>query len=65
MYQVQTEDAKGPFTVQVELLYQSVSYRWAKNVLDSQTEESQTFGRMVEKTGNNPVLIASQTVQSQ
>ncbi|MDO9085071.1 MAG: hypothetical protein Q7U53_02585 [Anaerolineaceae bacterium] len=65
IYQVQTDGAKGPFTVQVDLLYQSVSYRWAQNLLDSQTEESQTFGRMLEKTGNNPVLIASQTVQSQ
>lgn len=65
MYQVQTNDATGPFTVQVELLYQSVSYRWAKNVLDSQTEESQTFGRMLEQTKNIPVMIASQTVQSQ
>jgi hypothetical protein len=64
-YQVQTNGAAGPFTVQVELLYQSVSYRWAKNVLDSQTEESQTFGRMLEQTGNIPVVIASQTVQSQ
>jgi hypothetical protein len=64
-YQVQTNGAKGPFTVEVELLYQSVSYRWAQNLLDSQTEEAKTFGRMLEKTGNIPVMIASQTVQSQ
>jgi len=64
-YQVQTNGATGPFTVQVDLLYQSVSYRWAKNVLDGQTEEAQTFGRMLEKTENIPVMIASQTVQSQ
>ncbi|MBE0686332.1 MAG: hypothetical protein IH585_10055 [Anaerolineaceae bacterium] len=64
-YQIQTEGASGPFTVQVELLYQSVSYRWALNVLESQTEESQTFGRMLEQTKNIPVVIASQTVQSQ
>ncbi len=65
IYQVQTNGASGPFTVQVELLYQSVGYRWAKNVLDSQTVESQTFGRMLEQTGNIPVVVASQTVQSQ
>lgn len=64
-YQVQTGGASGPFTVQVELLYQSVSYRWALNVLESQTEEAQTFGRMLEQTKNIPALIASQTVQSQ
>jgi hypothetical protein len=62
---VQTDGASGPFTVQVELLYQSVSYRWALNVLESQTEEAQTFGRMLEQTGNIPVMIATQTVQSQ
>jgi hypothetical protein len=64
-YQVQTGGASGPFTVQVEMLYQSVSYRWALNVLESQTEEAQTFGRMLEQTKNIPALIASQTVQSQ
>lgn len=64
-YQVQTGGASGPFTVQVELLYQSVSYRWALNLLESQTEESQTFGRMLEQTKNIPALIASQTIQSQ
>jgi hypothetical protein len=47
------------------MLYQSVSYRWALNVLESQTEEAQTFGRMLEQTKNIPALIASQTVQSQ
>lgn len=64
-YQVQTDGVSGPFTVQVELLYQSVSYRWALNVLESQTEEAQTFGRMLEQTKNIPVMIASQTVQIQ
>ncbi len=63
MYEVQTSGAQGPFTVQVDLLYQSVSYRWSQNVLDSQTEEAQTFGRMLEQTGNIPVLIASQTIE--
>ncbi len=29
-YRVQTNGVSGPFTVQVELLYQSVGYRWAK-----------------------------------
>ena len=65
LYQVPTNGASGPFTVQVEMLYQSVSYRWALNVLNSNSEEAQTFGRMLDKTGNIPVLIASQTVQSQ
>lgn len=64
-YQVQTDGASGPFAIQVELLYQSVSYRWALNVLESQTEEAQTFGRMLEQAKNIPALIATQTVQSQ
>lgn len=64
-YQVQTNGASGPFTVQVELLYQSVGYRWAKNVLETQSAEAQTFERMLEQAGNPPALIASQTVQSQ
>ena len=64
-YQVQTGGANGPFTIQVELLYQSVGYRWAENLLDSQTEESKTFGRMLNQTGNIPVVVAIQTIQSE
>jgi len=62
-YQVKTGGAQGPFTVQVELLYQTVSYRWAKNVMDSQTAESQSFEGMVGQTGIALVVIASQTIQ--
>ncbi|OJX40457.1 MAG: hypothetical protein BGO78_05530 [Chloroflexi bacterium 44-23] len=62
-YQVQTGAAQGPFTVQVDLLYQSVGYRWSQNVLDSQTDEALTFGRMLKQTGNIPVKIASQTIE--
>jgi mono/diheme cytochrome c family protein len=64
-YQVQTTGAQGPFTVQVDLLYQSVSYRWSQNVLDNQTEEAQTFGRMLDQTGNIPVIIASHTAETE
>lgn len=64
MYQVQTNGAQGPFTIQVDLLYQTVGYRWSQNVLDSKSEEAQTFGRMIGQTGNIPVMIASQTVES-
>ena len=36
--------ATGPFTVQVELLYQSIGYRWAQNLMQDATPEALTFG---------------------
>ena len=34
-----------PLTVEAELLYQSIAYRWAENLRDYDAEETQRFGR--------------------
>jgi len=63
-YRIPVNPAGAPFTIEAELLYQSVSYRWAKNVLDTQSAEAQTFGGMLAQTGNVTVMVASASVQS-
>lgn len=63
-YRIPLGSARAPFTVEAQLLYQSVSYRWAKNVLDSQSEPAKDFGAMLAKAGNAPVVVASASAQS-
>ncbi len=64
-YQIPAASASGPFTIEVELLYQSVSYRWAQDVLAYDTEQTQTFSRYYDAVENAPIIVASQSLQSQ
>ena len=63
-YRIDTGNAEGPFTVEVELLYQSISYRWAQNVSAYDTEPAQTFSAYYNTWPNLPVLVTAQSVQS-
>ncbi len=63
-YRIPVDPAGAPFTIEAELLYQSVSYRWAKNVLDSGSVEAQTLGEMLSRLGNAPVRVASASMVS-
>jgi hypothetical protein len=42
-YAVSVGGAEGPFTVRAELLYQTLSFRWAHNVEDHPSEEAARF----------------------
>lgn len=37
--------AREPLTVEAELLYQSIAFRWAENLRSYDAEETQRFGR--------------------
>jgi hypothetical protein len=50
--------ATGPFTVQVELLYQSIGYRWAQNLMQDATPEAITFGGYYATVPNLPLVAA-------
>ncbi len=58
-YQIDLGQAEGPFTVTVELVYQSVSYRWVQNLLQYDTEAIHTFNVYYQALDNLPVLVAS------
>ncbi len=57
--QIDLGSAVGPFTIQVELLYQSIGYRWAQNLLQDETAEAQTFGVYYATVPNLPLVAAS------
>ncbi|HET7607232.1 MAG TPA: hypothetical protein VFL84_01030 [Gammaproteobacteria bacterium] len=50
----------GPLTVEAELLYQSISYRWAENLRAYDAEEAQRFGRYyAENAAASAAVIAT------
>lgn len=56
--QIDLGGAAGPITLQVELLYQSIGYRWAQNLMQDETTEAQTFGGYYNTVPNLPLVAA-------
>lgn len=56
--QIDLGSATGPFTVQAELLYQSIGYRWAQNLMTEETAESVDFTGYYASVPNLPLLAA-------
>jgi hypothetical protein len=54
--------AVAPLTVEAELLYQSIAYRWAENLRGYDAEETQRFGRYyAQNAASSAAVIASAT----
>jgi len=60
-YLVDTGEASGPYTITAELLYQSIGYRWAKNLSRFDAPEPLRFTGYYERLPNLPVLVSSTT----
>ncbi len=63
-YAVDIGSAAGPLTVKIELLYQTISFRWADNLREKDTYEIQRFLRYMDTVPNLPVVIASTSVEA-
>ena len=63
-YLIDTGNTAGPFLVDVEFLYQSISYRWAEDLSAYNTQQSNQFTDYYNTLSNLPVILAVQTVQS-
>ncbi len=64
-YVIALEEAQGPFTVTVQLLYQSVGYRWVENFRAYDVPEAPEISRFLsyyDQTPNVPVVVDSQTL---
>jgi hypothetical protein len=58
-------DGAAPLTVEAELLYQSIAYRWAENLRSYAAEETQRFGRYYAENAAasaTPIATATATV---
>jgi hypothetical protein len=62
-YVVDVNGAQGPFTVEAELLYQSVGYRWAENLRRYDAPETETFFGMMEGMPNLPVVVDAAAIE--
>jgi hypothetical protein len=51
--------AQAPFTIQVELLYQSIGYRWARNLADFDAAEITRFLNYYQSVPNWPTMIST------
>lgn len=58
-YAVAIRSAKRPLTVEAELLYQPIGFRWARNLEDYEADEPDRFTRLYrENAGNSAIRLA-------
>ena len=62
-YQVDLEDSPGPFTVSAEILYQSIGYRWAKNLDGFDSPETQKFTAYYQDLPNIPLVVSTTSIE--
>jgi hypothetical protein len=62
-YQVNLENAQGPFRITAELLYQSIGYRWAQNLDGLAAPEPELFITYYDSVPNLPVVVTSTTAE--
>ncbi len=58
-YLVDLASTSGPFTIQVELLYQTIGYRWAINLQGYNSLETERFVNYYNEMPNLPFLVVS------
>ena len=61
-YRITLPEGTGEVTIEVELLYQTVGYRFLKNLEDYPSAEQQALAELLEDNPNTPSLITSKTV---
>jgi hypothetical protein len=64
-YQVDTSGYEGPFTVSVELLYETLSYRFVQDLLLDKTELTERFGAYYNSSDKTASLIDSLVISTE
>jgi len=65
-YAVNVAGAAGPFTVEAELWYQPIAFRWAKNLAEYDTQESARFiGFFDSMSSSSATLVARVTAKAE
>lgn len=63
-YSVALEDARGPFTVEAELWYQPIAYRWAMNLKTYDAAEPNRFVGYYEQTASGSGVVLARASAS-
>jgi hypothetical protein len=61
-YRIDPAGSSGPYTVEVQLFYQSISYRWAMDLREYNTEQVRLFSEYYDASPNLPILVAEEVV---
>jgi hypothetical protein len=62
-YAVDLRQAQGPFTVTIEVLYQSIAPLWIEVLRGQDSDEAQLFLTLSDAVPNVPVVVASEQVE--
>ncbi len=63
LYQIPLRGGTMPLTVRVELVYQSIGYRWLSNLGAGKTAELDRLQKLTAGVPNIPVVLAAQEIQ--
>ena len=61
-YSIDTAAARGPFTIEVQLWYQSIAYRWARNLKAHDAAEPQHFVGYYDQVAPDSALMLTRTL---
>jgi mono/diheme cytochrome c family protein len=62
-YRVELAGAEGPLTIHVELLYETIGFRWAQNLADTASDEVGFFLDTYAAIPNTPLVVAYGTYE--
>jgi hypothetical protein len=60
-YVIDLAGARGPFTLEAELMYQPIQFRWARNLADYDADEPQRFVAMYDELSELSFIRLTQT----
>jgi len=63
-YLIHLDGAKGPFKIYAELWYQPIGYRWAQNLKDRQTPETDRFVSFYNAMSSHSALMLAADIQT-
>jgi hypothetical protein len=63
-YSIDTAAARGPFTIEVQLWYQSIAYRWARNLKAYDAAEPQRFVGYYDQVAPDSALMLTRTLRT-
>jgi hypothetical protein len=63
-YSIDTAGAPGPFTVDAQLWYQSIAYRWARNLDGYKAAEPQRFTSYYDQVAPGAALMLTRATRA-
>jgi hypothetical protein len=62
LYELDLAGGSGPFTVEVELWFQPIAYRWARNLAAYDAPETRRFSAWYEEMAAGSAIVVARTV---